>query len=115
MKENKETIWDMAVEHAKKEKKHQPKNINFSRELLMTFSNQKSLLSSKKIERFVIFVTFLVLTVVYIVKNMQEMNSMEFIEVIGLWLAYGGYNSFMNIRDRKVDSSITYPSESSSS
>ena len=106
--EKKQTIWDMAMENANGEKPKQitqpavqKKKIDYKKELIMTFSNQKSLFSSKKIERFVVFITFLVLTVVFIAMNIHEMESMEFIEVIGLWLAYGGYNSFMNLKDKK--------------
>jgi len=105
--EKKQTIWDMAMENANVEKPKQPqvasqkKKIDYKKELIMTFSNQKSLFSSKKIERFVVFFTFLILSVVFISLNIHEMESMEFIEVIGLWLAYGGYNSFMNLKDRK--------------
>lgn len=103
--ENKETIWDMAMEHAKKGRSHAQKKLDLSKELLMTFSNQKSLLSSKKIERFIIFITFITLTIIYIAKNLHEMDSMEFIEVIGIWLAYGGYNSFMNMKDKTINQS----------
>ncbi len=115
--EKKQTIWDMAIENASREKPKQKqtatqeKKINYKKELIMTFSNQKSLFSSKKIERFVVFITFLVLSVVFIAMNIHEMESMEFIEVIGLWLAYGGYNSFMNLRDKKGTQSAS-PDES---
>lgn len=110
--EKKQSIWDMAMEGAKaegvkpdrpKQIVSQKKKIDYGREIIMTFSNQKSLFSSKKIERFIVFFTFLILTVVYVALNIHEMESMEFIEVIGIWLAYGGYNSFMNLRDKKVD------------
>jgi hypothetical protein len=103
--QKKETIYDMALNGAKKSPHRAPKKIDYGREIVMTFSNHKSLFSSKKIERFIVFWTFLVLTVVYIVKNIHEMDSLEFIEVIGLWLAYGGYNSLMNLRDKKVGGS----------
>lgn len=111
--EKKQTIWDMAMENANGEKPKQvqtaaqKKKVDYKKELIMTFSNQKSLFSSKKIERFVVFITFLVLTVVFIAINIHEMESMEFIEVIGLWLAYGGYNSFMNLKDKKGTQSVS--------
>jgi hypothetical protein len=105
--QKKETIYDMAMGGARKSghRPSQDRKINYWREFVMTFSNQKSLFSSKKMERFVVFWTFLSLTVYYIVKNIHEMDSLEFIEVIGLWLAYGGYNSMLNLRDRKIDTS----------
>lgn len=108
--QKKETIYDMAMSGARKRHGARPgqeKSINYWRELVMTFSNQKSLFSSKKIERFIVFWTFLALTVYYIVKNIHEMDSLEFVEVIGLWLAYGGYNSMLNLRDRKID--VSHP------
>jgi hypothetical protein len=80
----------------------QPKKIDYFREFIYTFSNKKSLFSSKKIERFIVFNVFLVLSVIYIVKNIDEMDSMSFIEIVGLWLFYGGYNSLMSLRDRKL-------------
>lgn len=106
--QDKRAIWEMALENAKNEKanpkkKTVEKKFNFGKELLMTFSNQKSLISSKKVERFAIFLTFLSLSVYYIVSNIDKMHATEFIEVIGIWLAYGGYNSFMNFRDKKIE------------
>ena len=80
----------------------QPKKIDYFREFVYTFSNKKSLFSSKKIERFIVFNVFLVLTIVYVVKNIHEMDSMSFIEIVGLWLFYGGYNSLMSLRDKKL-------------
>lgn len=106
----KQTIYDMAMTSAAKgagDRASDKKPINYWREMVMTFSNQKSLFSSKKMERFIVFWTFLALTVYYILKNIQDMDSVEFIEVIGLWLAYGGYNSMLNLRDRKID--VSHP------
>lgn len=80
----------------------QPKKIDYFREFVYTFSNKKSLFSSKKIERFIVFNVFLVLSIVYIIKNIDEMDSMSFIEIVGLWLFYGGYNSLMSLRDKKL-------------
>jgi hypothetical protein len=80
----------------------QPKKIDYFKELVYTFSNKKSLFSSKKIERFIVFNVFLTLSIVYIVKNIDEMDSMSFIEIVGLWLFYGGYNSLMSLRDKKL-------------
>jgi hypothetical protein len=94
---SRKSIYDWAHENAPKQKE----KINYRHELIMTFSNRKSLFSSKKIERFIVFWTFLVLSVVYVIKNIHQMDSIEFIEVIGLWLAYGGYNSMLINRTKK--------------
>lgn len=106
--QNKETIYGMAMSHARKNPApRQPEKIKIGRELLMTFSNQRSLLSSKKIERFVAFWTFLILTVWYIYRNIDDMGSLDFIEVVAPWLAYSGYNTLISHRDKKLD--ITNP------
>jgi putative ribosome biogenesis GTPase RsgA len=94
-----ESIYDMAKRNAPKAKD----KIDYWHEIVMTFSNRKSLFSSKKIERFIVFWTFLVLTVVYVIKNIHEMDSIEFIEVVGLWLAFAGYNTFMVHKDTRVN------------
>jgi hypothetical protein len=84
--------------------KQNNKDNNFLEEIIMTFSNTKSKLSSKKIERFIVFNVFLVITVYYIFKNVDDLDARSFIEIIGVWLFYGGYNSFMNLRDKKLES-----------
>jgi hypothetical protein len=80
------------------------KNNNFMDEVVLTFSNKKSLLSSKKIERFVVFNSFIVLTIFYVLKNITTLEPRDFLEIVLVWLAYGGYNSFMSFRDKKLDS-----------
>ena len=79
------------------------KENDFMDEIVLTFSNKKSLLSSKKIERFIVFNVFLVLTVLYVWKNIDTLEARDFIEITLVWLAYGGYNSFMSFRDKKLD------------
>ena len=83
--------------------------INYFKELILTFSNKKSFFSSKRIERFIVFNVFLVLTVMYVVKNIDDLDSFGFIQIVGLWLAYGGYNSLMNLKDRKFEAGGTPP------
>jgi hypothetical protein len=95
----------------KNEKKNSSKENSFTDEVVLTFSNKKSLLSSKKIERFIIFNVFLVLTVLYIWKNIDDLESRDFIEITLVWLTYGGYNSFMSFRDKKLDNASTPPEE----
>jgi hypothetical protein len=80
----------------------QKKEPGFFDEVIMTFSNNKSMLSSKKIERFIVFNCFLVLTFYYVFINIDEIDARSFIEIIGVWLFYGGYNSFMSLRDKKL-------------
>ena len=53
----------------KKNTEQTKKENSFTDEVILTFSNKKSLLSSKKIERFIVFNVFLVLTILYVWKN----------------------------------------------
>ena len=93
----------------KKKSNNSSENINYFKELILTFSNKKSFFSSKRIERFIVFNVFLVLTVIYVVKNIDDLDSFGFIQIVGLWIAYGGYNSLMNLRDRKFEANLPTP------
>ena len=66
-----------------------------------TFSNQKSFLSSKRIERFVIFSTMLGITLFFLIKNTIkcELNATDFAIVIGLWMGYAGFNTVQIKKD----------------
>lgn len=75
----------------------------FFDEMLLTFSNRKSFLSSKKIERFIVFIVFLVITIVFFAYHIKTMDAISFIEVVGLWLGYGGINSVLIQKDKKID------------
>ncbi len=79
------------------------KKINYVREFVLTFSSEKSLFSSKKIERCIVFITFLILTVMFLLKNMEKISTENLLEILGLWLTYGGYNSMMGYKDKKLD------------
>ena len=94
----------------KTEQKPEGKKVNLFKELIWTFSDKKSLFSSKKIERAIVFMTFLTLTIIYLINNLHELESLELVEITALWLAYGGYNSAMNYRDRKLEKN-TNPEE----
>jgi hypothetical protein len=87
--------------------------INYWKEFILTFSNKKSLFSSKKIERAIVFNVFLVITVIYVIKNIHELEPLDLVEITGLWLVYGGYNSVMNYRDRKMEKETSNPDSES--
>ncbi len=76
------------------------------KEILLTFTQSGSKLSSKKIERFIIFVIFLILTIIFFFYNLRLLTARDFIEIMVVWLTYGGYNSFMNWRDKKLEQKI---------
>jgi hypothetical protein len=92
-----------------KKPKNDLEKVNYWKEFILTFSNKKSLFSSKKIERAIVFNVFLVITVIYVIKNIHELEPLDLVEITGLWLVYGGYNSVMNYRDRKMEKETSYP------
>ena len=75
--------------------------IDILKEFGLTFSNKKSLLSSKRIERFVVFSTMLAVTLFFLVKNIWkcELNATDFAIVIGLWMGYAGFNTVQIKKD----------------
>jgi len=96
-----------------KKSKNDLEKINYWKEFILTFSNKKSLFSSKKIERAIVFNVFLVITVIYVIKNIHELEPLDLVEITGLWLVYGGYNSVMNYRDRKMEKETSDPDSES--
>jgi len=96
-----------------KKSKNDLEKVNYWKEFILTFSNKKSLFSSKKIERAIVFNVFLVITVIYVIKNIHELDPLDLVEITGLWLVYGGYNSVMNYRDRKMEKETSDPDSES--
>ena len=77
--------------------------IDYWQEFIMTFSTRKSLFSSKKIERFIVFWVFLILTIVYVSMNFTRLEAWDMVEITALWLTYSGYNTLMTLRDKKIN------------
>jgi len=77
--------------------------IDYWQEFIMTFSTRKSLFSSKKIERFIVFWVFLILTIVYVSMNFDRLEAWDMVEITALWLTYSGYNTLMTLRDKKLN------------
>jgi hypothetical protein len=75
-------------------------------ELLNTFSNKKSFLSSKRIERFFIFSVMLILTIIFITKSIIActLGATDFMIIIGSWLGYGGWTTTQISKDKKIES-----------
>lgn len=80
-------------------------------ELLNTFSNKKSFLSSKRIERFLIFMVMLIMTIFFIVKSIIActLGATDFVIIVASWLGYAGFNTVQikkdvndNIKDDKT-------------
>lgn len=78
-------------------------NLYLVYEWILTFSNKKSLLSSKRIERFVIFVVMLLATIAYLYKAITSCNigATDFMIVIGGWLVMAGFNATQIRKDVK--------------
>jgi hypothetical protein len=89
-----------------KKPKNDLEKVNYWKEFILTFSNKKSLFSSKKIERAIVFNVFLVITVIYVIKNIHELEPLDLVEITGLWLVYGGYNSVMNLILNSLNSCV---------
>ncbi|MCC7514522.1 MAG: hypothetical protein IT212_07500 [Bacteroidia bacterium] len=60
-------------------------------ELLKTFSNEKSFLSSKRINRFLFLITGLSLSIFIIIYNRGKWGALECMIVIGALFGYAGY------------------------
>lgn len=77
--------------------------IDYWQEFIMTFSTRKSLFSSKKIERFIVFWVFLILTIIYVSMNFDRLEAWDMVEITALWLGYNSYNTLMTLRDKKLN------------
>lgn len=77
------------------------KLIYYIQQLFLTFSNQPSFFSSKRIERFTIFISTLISYNVYVWKRMDQANftASEFMIVTGGFLAYAGFNIIQGKKD----------------
>lgn len=88
--------------------------INYVREFFLALvSNKSKIFSQKKIFTLVAFLTMLIINIVYLYKNIQKISALDFLQITALWLAYGGYNSYQNYRDRKLHIDDAASSESS--
>jgi hypothetical protein len=75
---------------------------NVVKELLLTFSNQTSRYSSKKIERFIVFINALVIANSWFYSHIYKATVSDVILLTGALLAYGGWNT-AQIRKDKLD------------
>ena len=70
-------------------------------EWVKTFSNRPSFLSSKRIERFVIFTLMLIVTLFFLIKGIIQcqLSAVDFTIVVGLWMGYAGFNTIQGRKD----------------
>ena len=76
-----------------------------AKELLLTFSNTKSLFSSKKIERAIAFIIVTLLTIFYVRHTFDTLTATDFIIVTGPLVLYMGYNSTLIRKDKNDEKS----------
>ena len=60
-------------------------------ELVLTLSHKKSLLSSKRLERFSLFAASLSMCVTYFVLHIKTITVTEMLLIVGTLLAYAGF------------------------
>lgn len=70
-------------------------------EWFLTFSNKKSNLSSKRIERFAVFVSMLLATITYLFMGIFKCNlaASDLVMIVGVWLGYAGFNTIQIKKD----------------
>lgn len=104
------TIYEMAMLEAEKvseEKDPVISNGKLKSEWFRSFSSRgTNIISTRKVERAIIFITLLTLTIIYISIKMLDLSTLEFIEILGVWLAYGGFQSHQITRERIAQKNI---------
>lgn len=73
----------------------------FFEELIATFSNDLSYLSSKRIERFSVFAVMLAASAAWLFRGVSKCNigASDLMIVVGGWLAYAGFNIVQGRKD----------------
>jgi hypothetical protein len=71
------------------------------KEWLLTFSNQPSSLSSKRLERFAVFTTMLGLTIGFTINAIFKcsISAAEIMIIVAGWLGYAGFNTIQIKKD----------------
>lgn len=72
-------------------------------ELLLTFSNKKSRISSKRIERCIAFTLLCTLTCFFIYHNRNTLTATDFLIITGPLGIYAGWNTWNLLKDKKIE------------
>ena len=72
-------------------------------QLYATLSNNKSFLSSKRVERMILFNAALGIAVCYVWYNRADITTGEVIAISGTLFGYAGFNTIMGTQDKKID------------
>lgn len=78
-------------------------------ELLLTFSNKKSLISSKRIERCIAFILLCTLTCFFVYYNRHLLAATDFLIVTGPLGIYAGWNTWNLSKDKKIENEKDSP------
>ena len=98
------SIYEDAISRVeKKETTIKKEKKSLYKEILLTFTTNQSKLSSKKIERAILFFVFLTITCIFIFIKIHELETLEFIEILLVWLGYAGYNTHSLIKEKKIE------------
>lgn len=76
-------------------------------DLYATLSNNKSFLSSKRIERLVLFWAAVGISVCYVYYNRTTITTTEIIMICTMLFGYAGFNTVMGNKDKKDDKTAT--------
>ena len=72
-------------------------------ELYATLSNDKTFLSSKRIERLVLFWAAVLIATCYVFYNRADIATIEIISICTMLFGYAGFNTVMGNKDKKDD------------
>jgi len=75
-------------------------------ELLLTLSHKKSLLSSKRLERFSLFASSLSMCIIYFGLHIHTITVTEMLLIVGTLLAYAGF-TMVKTEKEKLPNSTT--------
>ena len=73
------------------------------KELFLTFSNKKSFLSSKRIERFIAFATTVSLIITFLYYNHTRLTATDFTITLSPLFMYMGFNSVLIKKEKTLE------------
>lgn len=71
-------------------------------EIIKTFSNEPSFLSSKRLERFAVFASMLLATLGFLAYHIFacKLTATDLTIIVATWLGYAGFNTLQNRKDK---------------
>jgi uncharacterized membrane protein len=78
------------------------------KELLKTFSSQKSFFSSKRLERFILFNLAIIICLTYIIYTIKHktLSLADILAISGTFFVYAGYNTIMVEKNKNDEKNI---------